>query len=196
MQLSPAQWDVVRRIAAEQARGVIKDNPTTSEMVNLVSEARAMGFSVSELREIRSIADSTARKQIRQQRVEQLASLQVEVSNLRSELTTMQAAMTNAILEVQKLKNQYTLTLDPNGCVTGVNIKNQCNVFETRTSNYGGFPYRANPNPSPRPSSRQTPGAKDGDRCWNDNKELFIFFRGQWRRRSELEAYASAAKYL
>ena len=24
----------------------------------------------------------------------------------------------------------------------------------------------------------------------------FIYFRGQWRRRSELEAYASAAKYL
>jgi hypothetical protein len=46
-----------------------------------------------------------------------------------------------------------------------------------------------------RPKPRHTPGAKEGDRCWS-GQELFTFFRGQWRRRSELEGYASAAKYL
>lgn len=36
---------------------------------------------------------------------------------------------------------------------------------------------------------------KDGDR-WLKGEEVFTYFRGQWRRKSELEAYASAAQYL
>lgn len=44
------------------------------------------------------------------------------------------------------------------------------------------------------PSLNAAP-VKDGDR-WLQGTEVFTYFRGQWRRKSELEAYASAAQYL
>lgn len=181
MLLSQAQWDAIRRVASEKARSVV--DRSYKPLPAFCHEAQRMGFSVSQIEEIEAVAAATTKKAMNQKDnelppvvfVSTDENLKNEAEELRRKAANLQFQLDNAEAEISRLMNHP---------ISQWNVPCKAD-FSRKSSNE--VPQR------PKPSA--TPGARDGDCFWNGN-ELFIFFRGQWRRRSELEGYASAAKYL
>lgn len=171
MELSARQWSVIRQIAAEQARSVVKKeyNPSPAQ------EGLQLGFHHSQINEINSIARATALKDMKRARNERSnvvfvqaddalrtanEKLRAEIEELRMELGEANEKLRQADARIQSLTS------------AGLRVYH-----------------------STCPIDFKHHDLRDGDVCLTSD-EKFTYFRGQWRRKSELEAYASAAQYL
>lgn len=223
MQLSPAQWATIRRIAAEQARQVINSehnvNPAWQEALNF-------GFDPSQLTEVSRIAGCTARKQIEQHR--SLEKDHQRLYHLNQELSARNDALTSQIQQLQegaqtldsvlgiRTEENHELCKKLDSAVAqNVALHNELRVCREQRAierkdaaelraqlggivaeNRGKLRIKIACDLSPD-SRAAFPGLEEGDRWLNTaNGEIFTFFMGQWRRRSELEGFASAKKYL
>jgi hypothetical protein len=156
MHFSPAQWDVIRRIAAEQARKVIN-----SEYRPSIQEGLDLGLTTGQIDEIGRIARATARKQVEQnefQKSVELHQKSMELHQKSMELHQKVNDLTNRLAAVEKEVTK--LVLKPMIQNSNVNVM----LHDGMTVVVNG--------------------------------EKLTFFRGEWRRRSELEGFASAGKYL
>jgi hypothetical protein len=149
MHFSPAQWDVIRRIAAEQARKVIN-----SEYRPSIQEGLDLGLTTGQIDEIGRIARATARKQVEQNEFQKSVELHQKSMELHQKVNDL----TNRLAAVEKEVTK--LVLKPMIQNSNVNVM----LHDGMTVVVNG--------------------------------EKLTFFRGEWRRRSELEGFASAGKYL
>ena len=186
MYLTKPQWEAIRQIAAEQARKVINEehdvNPSWVEALNY-------GFDPSQLTEVGRIAGATARKTIKQhaQRDQCLQEAYKNLDVLRSQVRNLLAEQLDHAPKLECAVAQNVRLIEEN-------TRLYADLEELRTRLWK----QSSANRQTATSARLDPNQpSEGDK-WVDmtGQETFTFFRGEWRRQSELEGFASAAKYL